>query len=314
MDSQPQASSEAGSPAPNLHATAPVGSTPPRVWTVFVAYVALLTTVAVIGTLIFGVAMIVEASRKGIKNPEDFTPLIEQLKVTPWLHAAGVMTSSTTGLVMALLLAKLSPRPWRERLRLLPGASLHPVAWVAAVVACCALGQALESASILTGVWTWSATLKGLEATSKASPGTFALLMLFGTLVAGTAEELFFRGYVQSRLVERWGRTAGIACTATLFGIIHMDPIQSPLALAIGLYLGWLAEHTGSVRLPVLVHILNNAVSFLLSRFATPSSELPTSVHVALLIVCPLLVAGALVLLRRAVAAPVVAAATAVEG
>lgn len=312
MESQLQSepSPTASPAAPVLHAMESPAPARPRVWTVFLAFGSLVATLMVVGSLIFGVGLGVEAARSGV-NPRDakaLQGLMEQLKLAPWLHVAGVITSSTTGLALALLCAKLSPRPWRERLRLRAGAPLPLPAWVAAMVGCCALGQAMDSAFVLTGAWSWTSSLKGLEAAAKASPVTFAVLLLFGTVGAGMAEELLFRGYMQGRLVERWGRMAGIATTATLFGLLHMDPVQSPMALVIGLFLGWLAEHTGSVRLPVLTHMLNNTVSFMQARYAVPTSQLPTSVNVALLIVCPLLVAGSLVLLRRAGAAPVSAA------
>jgi membrane protease YdiL (CAAX protease family) len=307
MDSQSEPSSTDSTPFPAplsvpLHATAR-----PRVWTVFLAFGLTLVTLLVAGALLFGIAVAVELARTGAKpqDTEAINALVEQLKLRPWLHVASIVMSSTTTLAVALLGGWLSPQPWRERLRLQAGAPLPAWVWAATVVGCCALGQAMESTTILTGAWDWTTSLKGIQATSGASPGLFALLMFFGALVAGTAEELFFRGYLQSRLVERWGRTAGIATAATLFGLMHMDPIHSPIALVLGLFLGWLAEHTGSVRLPVCVHILNNAVSFLLTRYATPSSQLPTPLHVTMLIVCPLLVVGTLVLVRRSSVVPV---------
>ncbi|MCY1016123.1 CPBP family intramembrane glutamic endopeptidase [Pyxidicoccus sp. MSG2] len=306
MDSQSEPASTVSPPSPAplsvpLQALEPLAPERPRVWPVFLAFGLALVTLLVAGALLAGIAVAVELARTGVKpqDTEALNAVVEKLKLMPWLHVAGVVMSSTTTLAAALIGAWLSPRPWRERLRLQAGAPLPPWVWAAAVMGCCALGQAMESATILTGAWDWTTSLKGIQATSAASPGTFALLMLFGALVAGTAEELFFRGYVQSRLVERWGRTAGIATAASLFGLMHMDPIHGPIALVMGLFLGWLAERTGSLRLPVCVHILNNAVSFLLTRYSVPSSELSTSVHVTMLIVCPLLVVGALVLVRR---------------
>ncbi|RKH32815.1 CPBP family intramembrane metalloprotease [Corallococcus praedator] len=279
---------------------APVTAKPPRVWTVFLAFVLMLVALLVGGALFAGIAMAMEMARTGVKSPDAaaLAAMMEQLKLLPWLHVAGVMLSSLTGLGVALLGGRLSPRPLRERLRLEPGASLPVWAWGAAVVGCFALGQAMESLTVLTGVWDWTSSLKGLQVTSQASLGTFALLMFFGTLVAGTGEELFFRGYVQTRLVERWGPKAGIVGAATLFGVMHVDPIHSPVALGLGVYLGWLAERTGSVRLSVVVHILNNATSFLLTRFASSATELSTSMHVALLVVCTLLTVGAVAVLR----------------
>nr|WP_242592942.1 CPBP family intramembrane glutamic endopeptidase [Corallococcus exiguus] len=156
----------------------------------------------------------------------------------------------------------------------------------------------MESVAVLTGAWDYTASLKGLQVTSQGPFATFAVLLFFGTLVAGTAEELFFRGYVQTRLVERWGRAAGIAGSATLFGILHLDPIHSPVALVMGLLLGWLAERTGSLRLPIFVHVFNNLTSFLLSRYAPSTTELPASIHVTLLAVCSLAFVGTVTALR----------------
>ncbi|WP_158626328.1 CPBP family intramembrane glutamic endopeptidase [Corallococcus sp. AB049A] len=98
---------------------------------------------------------------------------------------------------------------------------------------------------------------------------------------------------------EGWGRTAGIAGAATLFGIMHLDYAYSPMAVFLGLFLGWLAERTGSVRLPIFVHVLNNLTSFLLSRYAPSTTELPTSVHVTLLAACSLVFVGVVAVLRR---------------
>ncbi|MFP2898830.1 CPBP family intramembrane glutamic endopeptidase [Corallococcus sp. 4LFB] len=288
--------------APVPAVTSPVPASPrPRVWTVLVAFLLLMMGILVVSITVASIAMAVEIARTGV-DPRDskaIQALTEQLKTMSWLHVAGVITSSLLGMTAALLGGFLSPKPLKERLRLGKGTPLPPWAWVAALVGCFTMGQAMESLAVLTGVWDYTASLKGLQATSQGSFATFALLLFFGTLVAGTAEELFFRGYVQTRLVERWGRWAGIAGAATLFGFLHLDPIHSPMALMMGLFLGWLAERTGSLRLPIFVHILNNLTSFLLSRYAPSTAELPASVHTALLTVCSLAFVGTVVALRR---------------
>ncbi|WP_223636992.1 CPBP family intramembrane glutamic endopeptidase [Corallococcus sp. EGB] len=284
-------------------ASSPPVSAPsrPRVWTVLLAFVLLLVTFVVASAIMASIAAAIEIAQSGI-DPKDnaaIAALVEKLKVLPWLHVVGVMMSSTLALTVSLLGGWLSPTPLRDRLRLRTGAPLPTWAWGAALVGCFTLGQAMESLTVLTGVWDYAASLKGLQATSKGSFATFALLLFFGALVAGTAEEFFFRGYVQTRLVERWGRNAGIAGAATLFGLMHMDPIHSPMALGMGLFLGWLAERTASLRLPIFVHVFNNLTSFLLSRHAPSSAELPASVHVTLLVVCSLAFVGTMTALRR---------------
>ncbi|GMT97219.1 hypothetical protein KH5H1_13380 [Corallococcus caeni] len=275
-------------------------------WTVLVAFLLLLMGILVVSITVASIAMAVEIARSGV-DPRDskaILALTEQLKTMSWLQVAGVMTSSLLGMTAALLGGVLSPKPLKERLRLGKGTPLPAWAWGAALVGCFTMGQAMESLSVLTGIWDYTASLKALQATSQGSFATFALLLFFGTLVAGTAEELFFRGYVQTRLVERWGRWAGIAGAAALFGLLHLDPIHSPMALMMGLFLGWLAERTGSLRLPIFVHILNNLTSFLLSRYAPSTAQLPAAVHVTLLAVCSLAFVGVVMALRRVDARP----------
>ena len=297
MDSQPEPSNL---PQPSAPAK------PPRVWTVVLAFVLTLGVIAVVGSTLLSIAVTWELMRAG-GNPQDpaaVTALLERFKFLPWLLVAGAAVSSTTFICTALLGGRLSPQPLRERLRLQAGAPLPAWAWGVAVVGCVALGQALESLTILTSAWQWTTALKVMEASRQAPPGLFALLLLFGALGAGTGEELFFRGYMQTRLVQRWGRVAGILLTATIFGLFHMDLIHTPIAMVLGVFLGWLAERTGSVRLPIVVHVLNNATSFLLIRYVTPFSQMPALANLALVVGCSLLAGGAVVLLLRTGTSP----------
>lgn len=94
-----------------------------------------------------------------------------------------------------------------------------------------------------------------------ASPGVLALAVLFVGTGAPLGEELFFRGFMQTRLAAAWSRWAAIGMTAAAFGLLHMDPVQSTFALLAGLYLGWLAEIAGSVRPAIAAHTVNNVVS-----------------------------------------------------
>jgi membrane protease YdiL (CAAX protease family) len=85
-------------------------------------------------------------------------------------------------------------------------------------------------------------------------------------------EELFFRGYLQTRLVARWGRWTGIALTALAFGLVHMDWVHSTFAFLLGLWLGWMTERAGSIRPAMLVHGANNLLAMVWERWL-PSSE-----------------------------------------
>jgi membrane protease YdiL (CAAX protease family) len=97
-------------------------------------------------------------------------------------------------------------------------------------------------------------------------PG-LALGVLSVGLGAGVSEEMFLRGYIQTRLSERWGPRAGALATAALFGAIHFDLLQAPFAFVLGLALDWLAERTGSILPGMVAHAFNNAAWVLTVRF-----------------------------------------------
>ncbi len=81
-------------------------------------------------------------------------------------------------------------------------------------------------------------------------------------LVGPFAEEVFFRGFIQSGLVRRWGPLTGLVVSAAIFGIAHASvAIFIPIFVA-GLLIGWLYQRTGSLWSCVWVHGAQNGVAF----------------------------------------------------
>src|SRR5207245_1610931 len=99
-------------------------------------------------------------------------------------------------------------------------------------------------------------TLPGLLAGS-----LFAAIVVLG-VVAGSAEEIFFRGYMQSRLREHWRPGLAVVATSAAFAALHIDvsAVHMVLAFALGLYLGFVAEMTGSTLPCIVCHVVNNIV------------------------------------------------------
>ena len=103
--------------------------------------------------------------------------------------------------------------------------------------------------------------LTGSPATSEMLPsGGPELLMQFLALcvMPAIAEELLFRGAFQG-LMRPCGSAAAIFAPALLFGVLHLDLT----AFACGVFLGWLAERSGSILPGMLLHLVNNALAFL---------------------------------------------------
>ncbi len=87
---------------------------------------------------------------------------------------------------------------------------------------------------------------------------TFFYVSLLGPI----AEELLFRGLTQGYL-----RKAGLPVAAVLigqaimFGIAHMNPVQSTYAAFIGVFIGLIRYKYGNIRICCLAHIVNNTIS-----------------------------------------------------
>jgi membrane protease YdiL (CAAX protease family) len=210
-------------------------------------FAAFLAALAFLGFL--GMALVIVMSGKGATS----TPA--GLGMMTLSVVATALTLAATAVVFA------SPRT-RARLALVRFPS-RPLIWLAATLGVLALGQALDAAITLAGLFDVGAL--GTFRRALASAGSHHLprsLLCFG-LLAGTAEELFFRGLLQPRFVERWGPRTGILVTSALFGLMHFDGIHSTLALGMGLWLGFVRHRTGSVLPAVAAHVVNNVVATL---------------------------------------------------
>jgi membrane protease YdiL (CAAX protease family) len=124
-----------------------------------------------------------------------------------------------------------------------------------------ALGSVLEAFTLVIDVEP-SGTLKLIaDAVAQMHGGEMLLFAVGITVGPALGEELMFRGYIQPRLIARYGATAGIAIASALFGLLHMDALQSPLAGILGLYIGLVAYHMGSLWPAILTHAFNNLLS-----------------------------------------------------
>lgn len=81
-------------------------------------------------------------------------------------------------------------------------------------------------------------------------------------------EELWFRGVVLESL-RPYGNGFAIFLTAILFGITHANLAQFFYATAIGVFLAYIAIHTGSIIVPMILHAMMNGISSITSLFLT---------------------------------------------
>jgi membrane protease YdiL (CAAX protease family) len=110
---------------------------------------------------------------------------------------------------------------------------------------------------------TWVRTFD-LTPLFRGPPGERYALGAIAALLAPVCEEVAFRGHVLSVLRARLRPGGAIALTATLFALLHLDPVRFLAVLLLGLVFGWLAWRAGSVWPAVAAHAVNNGIGALL--------------------------------------------------
>ena len=93
------------------------------------------------------------------------------------------------------------------------------------------------------------------------SPVGVVLLILIVVVGAPIVEELFFRGLLLRSLENRWGRAWAVALSSLIFGAVHLEPLQFPALVAVGVILALLAVRTGRLGPGIFAHIAFNAVA-----------------------------------------------------
>lgn len=84
-------------------------------------------------------------------------------------------------------------------------------------------------------------------------------------------EEWAFRGVLLKNLLP-YGKGGAIIISSLLFGIAHVDPPRIVFATAFGLMLAVCYEHTRSLKIPMLIHFINNAISVTITLFPEEST------------------------------------------
>ncbi|MCM8750472.1 CPBP family intramembrane metalloprotease [Thermomicrobiaceae bacterium CFH 74404] len=182
-----------------------------------------------------------------------------------------------SGLAFPLLIAlDLSPTGWPGAvvLALCYAASLPVVAY--AVRNTQPVEQRAPQARAVTGLVLSLGLALALAALARPHTSLVPAI-LYRLFVVALAEEVFFRGYVQSRLNESFGRPYrllgapcgwGLAIAALFFGLAHALSPAGPFQWGWGLWtailgviFGYLREKSGSVLAPTVVHGILIAVA-----------------------------------------------------
>ena len=92
-----------------------------------------------------------------------------------------------------------------------------------------------------------------------------ALLLLFPI---APSEEVYWRGLVQRRLMEKFGGNNGLAIAAGTYALVHLPTLNPPLiltALIGGIVWGWIYKSSKQLEPVILSHVIFDVMIFVIA-------------------------------------------------
>lgn len=98
------------------------------------------------------------------------------------------------------------------------------------------------------------------------TPLNMVFILAAAAILPAIVEEVLFRGLLQGSLKPHVGPYAAILIAAFVFALMHGDMTAAPALFVLGLSFGFLYETTGSLRVNIAMHMLNNTAALLLAQ------------------------------------------------
>jgi len=251
---------------------APPGPRPPRIWTVFVMFGAVIAVLLIAQVIAI---FIILAQHNTPFTPDSIQDRLQSLMASPSVY---LPLFALTFLIVggsAVAGAVLSPVKFKQRLEL----GAPRVRWWR--VCAMTIGTVAASWLIMLIITLFplpkGGALENLgEMISRAKGWVLVAQIAAIGLIGPLAEELLFRGYIQTRLALRMGPAGAIAITSVFFGVLHFDPVQSTYAAILGVFLGYIAYTSKSIWPAWLGHAANNTVSVCIANAGITDPEART--------------------------------------
>ena len=239
----------------------------PRLWTVFVTMlsaVLLYLGVSLASGVIIGIDFFTRSGGDLSKLSQD--ELVKLLSAYVFAHPALVFFLLIPGpialLGITVFAAIRSPVPFVSRLSL----TRPSWPWWVTVAAVLAAPFVTHLWSILlSGFVDSNQVMEMFVKMSRSMTDGFGIgvsLLCFAALPA-FSEEWLFRGYVQTRLAQRWSPWLAILVSSLLFSVIHVDPAHVISVFPFGLWLGYISWRSGSIIPAMLAHAYNNSLALI---------------------------------------------------
>ena len=128
-----------------------------------------------------------------------------------------------------------------------------------ATIAAAFIGDAFNTIMPPTPEWFEDAMAKVMDA-----PIWITLISV--SIFAPLFEEWLCRGLVLRGLLQKTHPVSAIFVSAAFFAVLHMNPWQALAAFLLGILFGFVYYKTGSLKLTMLMHCVNNTMAVILSK------------------------------------------------
>ena len=142
------------------------------------------------------------------------------------------------------------------------------------------------------------------KALEQLTEGPLWVTLISVSIFAPLFEEWLCRGLVLRGLLQKLSPLNAIMVSAAFFAVLHLNPWQAIPAFLLGLLFGYVYYRTGSLKLTMLMHCVNNTFAALMTRI--PSlAEAETFMDVmspwayaCIFVACLAIIGSSLIILR----------------
>ena len=142
------------------------------------------------------------------------------------------------------------------------------------------------------------------KALEQLTEGPLWVTLLSVSIFAPLFEEWLCRGLVLRGLLQKHSPFSAIAVSAAFFAVLHLNPWQAIPAFLLGLLFGYVYYKTGSLKLTILMHCVNNTFAALMTRIPSLSDAesfmdvMSPWAYVCIFVACILIVGCTIIILR----------------
>lgn len=175
-------------------------------------------------------------------------------------------------------------------------ASLGKYAWIAGISI--PVMVALNNILLLVNLAQYSEAYQ--ETAEVLYAPTFPVQLLCVGIVIPIMEEVLFRGLVYKRMRMRVSASRAMVSSALFFGLYHGNSVQMIYGALCGLLLAYLYEKYGSLKAPILAHVLMNVVACIITEVDGFTWMFQQPIRVGIItVVCAAIASSMFVLIRE---------------